>query len=292
MYALRQFFISVLGAKADEIVSDELVCVETNTETTFYTNRMQDTLAAYTYTLVEQGTLTLNYNGRLLTLHRGDIYIYSPGFQITIVSGSPDYHALCLMADENMTLTTPAIRNIIRAAYLPIVEWGEPVVHVPEPWFGRLWKRMVEVVEYQQSSHRFRDEALRTLYTLFLLDLSDVQERAVGNHRYSERTTELFVGFIRLLSIHFVEHHDIGFYASELCITTTHLSRIVRHVTGRTVVDYVNQMLLMEASWLLQTTDLPLAVIAERLHFADQSSFGKFFRRMKGVSPKAYRSQC
>ena len=151
---------------------------------------------------------------------------------------------------------------------------------------------MVEVVEYQQSSHRFRDEALRTLYTLFLLDLSDVQERAVGNHRYSERTTELFVGFIRLLSIHFVEHHDIGFYASELCITTTHLSRIVRHVTGRTVVDYVNQMLLMEASWLLQTTDLPLAVIAERLHFADQSSFGKFFRRMKGVSPKAYRSQC
>ena len=274
MYALRQFFISVLGAKADEIVSDELVCVETNTETTFYTNRMQDTLAAYTYTLVEQGTLTLNYNGRLLTLHRGDIYIYSPGLQITIVSGSPDYHALCLMADENMTLTTPAIRNIIRAAYLPIVEWGEPVVHVPEPWFGRLWKRMVEVVEYQQSSHRFRDEALRTLYTLFLLDLSDVQERAVGNHRYSERTTELFVGFIRLLSIHFV------------------LSRIVRQVTGRTIVDYVNQMLLMEASWLLQTTDLPLAVIAERLHFADQSSFGKFFRRMKGVSPKAYRSQC
>ena len=87
-------------------------------------------------------------------------------------------------------------------------------------------------------------------------------------------------------------HEEYQTEIADLCITTTHLSRIVRQVTGRTVVDYVNQMLLMEASWLLQTTDLPLAVIAERLHFADQSSFGKFFRRMKGVSPKAYRSQC
>ena len=54
-------------------------------------------------------------------------------------------------------------------------------------------------------------------------------------------------------------------------------------------MDYINRMLLMEASWLLQSTDLNIAEIAERLHFADQSSFGKFFHRMKGVSPKEYR---
>ena len=60
-------------------------------------------------------------------------------------------------------------------------------------------------------------------------------------------------------------------------------------MTGRTVVDYINQMLLMEASWLLQTTDLSIAAISERLHFSDQSSFGRFFTRMKGMSPKRFR---
>jgi transcriptional regulator GlxA family with amidase domain len=55
------------------------------------------------------------------------------------------------------------------------------------------------------------------------------------------------------------------------------------------VVDFINQLLLMEASWLLQSTTLGLAVIAERLHFADQPTFSKFFTRMKQVSPKAYR---
>jgi hypothetical protein len=38
--------------------------------------------------------------------------------------------------------------------------------------------------------------------------------------------------FPYLLPRHFIEHHDIGFYAFELCITTTYLSRIVRQVSG------------------------------------------------------------
>ena len=250
---------------------------------------MSDPLAAYTYTLVERGWIKLIYNGRLLTLERGDLYIYSPGFQVTIISGSDDYQGICLMADESMTLQMPTIRNIILTAYLPLAEWRQPVVHVPEGYSEILRHRMQEIIDYQQSNHRFRNESLRTLYTLFVLDLTDIQERAVGSHKHGERTTEIFVSFMRLLPLHFVEHHDIAFYASELCITTTHLSRVVRQITGRTVIDYINQMLMMEATWLLQSTNLSIAAVAERLHFADQSSFSKFFSRQKGMSPRKYR---
>lgn len=291
MYKLKDFFVSVFGVDATDIPSDEIACNETDIGLTFYTNKMQDSLDAYTYTLVEQGWLTLIYNGRQLTLEPGDLYIYSPGFQVTIVGGSQNYRGICLMADEGMTLQMPTVRDIIRTAYLPLAEWGEPVVHLPEDSRQRFSSRMHEVITYQHSTHRFRREALRTLYTLFLLDLTDIQERVVSTHKYSERTAELFIGFMRLLPQHFVAHHDIAFYASELCITSTHLSRIVRQVTGRTVVDYINQMLLMEASWLLQATDLSIAAIAERLHFADQSSFGRFFMRMKGMNPKRFRME-
>ena len=98
------------------------------------------------------------------------------------------------------------------------------------------------------------------------------------------------MGFIRLLPDHFAEHHDIGFYAGRLNISTVYLSRVVRQVTGRTVIDYVNQTLLMEASFLLATSQMSIAQIADRLHFASQSSFCKFFTRRKGVPPRAYRS--
>ena len=66
---------------------------------------------------------------------------------------------------------------------------------------------------------------------------------------------------------------------------------MVRQVTGRTVVDYINQMLLMEASFLLQTSQLSIAQIADHLHFADTPSFSKFFLRMKGVNPRQYRME-
>ena len=64
---------------------------------------------------------------------------------------------------------------------------------------------------------------------------------------------------------------------------------VVRQVTGRTVIDYINQMLLMEAAFLLQTTQLSISQIADRLHFADTPSFSKFFLRHNGMSPKEYR---
>ena len=48
-------------------------------------------------------------------------------------------------------------------------------------------------------------------------------------------------------------------------------------------------MLLMEASFLLQTSQLSITQIADRLHFADNPSFSKFFSRLKCVSPKEYR---
>ena len=69
-----------------------------------------------------------------------------------------------------------------------------------------------------------------------------------------------------------------------------YLSRVVRQVSGRTVVDYINQMLLMEASFLLRTSDQSITQIAARLHFADTPSFSKFFSRMKGLSPRDYRN--
>ena len=289
MYKLRDFLTSVLGMSHDDVLSDELFCSESNTRLTFLTNLMQETLACYSYTLVHDGWLELLYNDRMLTLQKGDLMIYSPGVQIRIINGSKNYHSVCLIIDEQAALEIPSVRNVVHTAYQPIAELGRPIIHLDDRQAAHFWQHMLEIISYQHSSHRYLHEALRTLFTQFVLDLMDAMAQNIGPGQVSERTTEQFIAFMRLLNQHFIAHHDIGFYADRLHITTIHLSRIVRQVTGRTVVDYINQMLLMEASWLLQTTDLSIAAISERLYFSDQSSFGRFFTRIKGVSPKAYR---
>ncbi len=75
-----------------------------------------------------------------------------------------------------------------------------------------------------------------------------------------------------------------------LCITTTYLSRVVRQVSGgRTVVDYINQMLLMEAVFLLRQTSLSITQISDQLHFSEVTTFARFFNRMKGMNPRDFR---
>ena len=66
-------------------------------------------------------------------------------------------------------------------------------------------------------------------------------------------------------------------------------SPVFREVSGRTVMDYIDQFLVLEATFLLKTTSLSISQIADRLHFYDIASFSKFFSRMTGVSPRKYR---
>ncbi|MBR1688903.1 MAG: AraC family transcriptional regulator [Prevotella sp.] len=275
----------------EQIVSDEIFCIHTDAEKTFLTNTLQQSLWCYTFTLVTRGRMVVISNGRRMTLSPGDLYTYAPGFTITILSASDDYRGICLMADEQTTFDISVVRNILRAAYFPVVQLSEPKLHLSADAATLLESRMNLIIDYLKSNHLFLCDSLRTLYTLFLLDLMNIMEHTLKHNTISMRTENIFFGFIRLLPEHFIEHRDVGFYADQLFITTTHLSRVVRQMTGRTVVDYINQMLLMEASWLLQTSGLSIAAISEQLHFSDQSSFGRFFTRMKGISPKKYRTR-
>ena len=269
----------------------KIYCDETDAAVTFRTNETHGYMAAYTFTLVLEGKLTLVYNGRELTLHADDLYIYSSGLPVTIVSASDDYRGICLLADEHVTIESPTVHDLVHIAYAPLVQLHEPKLKLSHEDAVRLGNKMREIRDYLHSDHIYKENILQMLYAVFLLDLQDAQEKAIVLRSVAQRVEEIFIGFLRLLPLHFAEHHDIAFYASQLNISAVYLSRVVRQVTGRTVVDYINQFLMMEATFLLRTSSLSVAQIADRLHFADLPSFSKFFSRQKGMSPRNFRNR-
>ncbi len=254
------------------------------------TNALPGTVAAYGYTIVLQGWMTMLFNGHEVRYTKDDIIIYTPGITVSVIAISDDYRGICLVADKDFTFESPTMRDAIRAAYLPVVELSEPRLSLAEEDIRHLMELMGIIRRYLLSpNHPFRNESLRSTYGLFLLELTAIQERTIRNRRFPRRIEELFFDFLRLLPVHFSEHHNVGFYASQLCITPRYLSQIVRNVSGRTVIDYINQMLLTEASYLLLQTSLPIIEIADRLHFSETASFTRFFTRMKGINPRKYR---
>lgn len=268
-----------------------MYCNITDVTTTFRANKTQGFIFAYTFTLVLEGWLTLVYNGKELTLHPNDLYIYSPGMEVNILSVSEDYKGICLLVDEYLTLEMDIVRDMVRIAYLPIVRLNEPRIALAPEIASRIRNRLEEISGYLHSANTHKLAIAQYLYAIFLLDLQNTLEQTVVSEKISKRTEEVFISFIRLLPEHFVEHHEISFYADLLNISTTYLSRVVRQVTRRTVIDYINQFIMMEATFMLRTTNLSIAQISDRLHFSDQAAFSKFFSRMQGISPKNYRRQ-
>lgn len=106
---------------------------------------------------------------------------------------------------------------------------------------------------------------------------------------YVKRSGEIFRKFRKLLTAHYRQHHDIGFYADELHISTTYLSRIVKQTTGNTVRFLISELLCADARRMLVCTDLDIKEIASQLGFSDQSVFGKFFVKKTGLSPLKFR---
>jgi AraC-like DNA-binding protein len=289
MYTLKQGWIAMFGEMPMENWEGKMYCLLDNPDCALRTNETQGFMLIYSFTLVTQGWLNIIYNGKEMTLHPDDLFIYSPGLPVNVIAASQDYRGICLLVDENATLNALGVYNLLHITYQSVVQLHQPKVTLSSDAAQHLASKMREIMEYLHSDHIYKREVLRMLYTVFLLDLQHAQHKTITQHVTPQRIETIFIGFIHLLHHHFAQHHDIGFYASALNITPVYLSRIVKQASGRTVVDHINRFLMIEASFLLRTTTMSVAQIADRLHFADTSSFSKFFSRLKGVSPRAYR---
>ncbi|MBO4531668.1 MAG: helix-turn-helix transcriptional regulator [Paludibacteraceae bacterium] len=290
MYTLNEFLPIFVGDDLPEKGWNEgMYCIETNAEIILRTNLTKGFVSCFAFMLVDKGWMTIHYNGRELTIHPNDLYVYSPCLPVSVMATSDDFHGFCLMADEHVTIEAPSVHDLVYLAYMPIVQLHEPKQTLASDSVKHLLMKMREIISYIHSDHIYKGEVLRMLYSIFLLDLQNAQQRAIVHRQTPQRVEEIFIEFIRLLPRYFAQHHDIPFYADQLHISTVYLSLVVRQVTGRTVIDYINQMLLIEATFLLKTSQLSISQIADYLHFADTPSFSKFFLRLKGMSPKEYR---
>ena len=97
--------------------------------------------------------------------------------------------------------------------------------------------------------------------------------------------------FRALISRHFMQQHQVGWYAKEIRVRQAHLNQICREHTGENALALIHNVLINEAKRFLVFADMPVAEIAERLGFSDPGYFNKFFKRYTQTSPAKYRKQ-
>ena len=109
--------------------------------------------------------------------------------------------------------------------------------------------------------------------------------------RQLTRQEDIVVRFSELLAKHCSQHRNIEFYADAMNLSVKYISNVIKESTGKTAGKLIEEYVMIEAQSLLATTNLTISQVSDRLHFPDSSTFGKYFKRLTGMSPKEFRSQ-
>ena len=273
-----------------ETWNNKLTCALTNKQFTMLTNELSGELKIYSFTLVTAGHIILDNGGGEMIFTPNEMFVFYPGSPIYIYETSDDYKGICLIIDEQMAHDTQAFRNLIKASVIPISNYGNSKVSLAPDDAQRLQTLMLLIRQYIMQPLSLKDDILDHLYSAFINDLISIQSFEKTRLSISRQSEELFVSFYTLLTTNYLEHRELKFYADSLHITTTYLSRIVKQIAGRTVMECINELLAMEATRLLKSTALTVEQIADQLHFATSASFDKFYKRMRGTTPLAVRN--
>ena len=144
---------------------------------------------------------------------------------------------------------------------------------------------------YKDKENCFRLQILRNYIQSFLLDIYDKTHRIFEQNRPEgiSRQEELFKRFIQLIHKHCLNQREVSFYAQKMFITPRYLSAIAQAVAGETAKNIIDKHVILEIKVLLESTDLSIQEIANRLQFPDQSFFGRYFKKHIGISPQYYR---
>ena len=185
----------------------------------------------------------------------------------------------------------------------PLVTWLQeqidtprPVLHYPACHLAGSDKRYLDMLcsaidhEYANPAPA-RDLLLRSLVSALVVWTGRKEAGALGEEQRLERGQAHLKAFSKLVEKHYREHLAIADYASQLGVTPVHLNAVCQRLVGQSTLSIVHQRLLLEAKRNLVYTSLNVSQIADLLGFSEPAYFTRFFKRLTGSAPNAFRQR-
>lgn len=232
-----------------------------------------------------RGTAQISINLIVYTVKEQMIVITPTNSLIELLELTPDYDFQIIVPENDFL---PVMQNsnlmdsyINHGIILPLSdeEWEHTGV-----FFSLLWETMHKAP--------FRKEVVQHIVTALLYDIRYIyNQKQITAPPQSSRQEDVFRRFIALVNEHSKRERNISFYADKLCLTPHYLSTVIREASGQTVMQWINQAVVLEAKVLLKHSDLLVFQISDELNFPNPSFFSKFFKRMTGMTPAEYQKQ-
>ena len=241
--------------------------------------------------LIEKGCCSLEVNMAMYELKKGGVFAAFPGQIIHLLQISKDIKPLCIACSIDMVNDlTSQVKDSLQL--IQLVK-QTPYQQKEQEEFEQLkksFKHLQEKIEITKNNqHRY--QIIKNLVLSIAFECFDFLIEKTFVRQGGNRKKSLFNAFLRNVEEHHRKEHSVKYYADELFVTSKYLSSVINEMSGKNPKQWIDEYIALDAKVLLQSTEKDIQEICEELNFPDVSFFGKFFRRMTGMSPKAFREK-
>jgi AraC-like DNA-binding protein len=217
------------------------------------------------------------------------VLIVMHGHTIEPISYSDDLQGRAIVMSESFTERLFAGSTDVQVHSLYTSIMSKPIINFEKDQnvFSMYYDLLLNVAKSPQSE--FKIQSAQHLTLAMFYGYSHMKHNLIIDNKGTTRQEGIYSAFIDLLGGNYKNARDIGYYANKLCITSKHLSQVVKEVSGKTALEIIEEYVLTECKALLLSTTMTIQEISDELNFPSQSVFGKYFKRLTGLSPKAYR---
>ncbi len=241
----------------------------------------------YMFILCNAGECTLSTYLTEYTLSRNSFVTIMPNSFLHVTHQSPECELyiiafnMNIISDNNLLIST--------LSYLPLII-QTPVLALSDEKAKIILEYFSSVIKWINLNPFNPDKGFyRALMMTLIHGIGTFYGKEWKNGKFGNRGEEIVKKLIILMSKFYATERSASFYAAKLNITPQHLSSTVNKITGKTVTDIISNLIIADAEAKLKSTDLTIQEIAYSLNFPDISTFGKYFKRQTGMSPKKYR---
>lgn len=247
-------------------------------------------LEGFIFALVKKGEVQVTIDNDIVTFMSGDIFVCNPRNILEKALFSLD-------AETDAFFVTPEyadyIANKVNLEWsLRILLTSHEIVHANEEeasLLGMYMDLLREILKF--NDYTCKSLTIDNLFASMFYLLAGVREHNGEKLEPQNYTSaeNIFQRFVKLMADKKHPYVSVNEYATELNITPKYFSAICKRLTGKTASQIIDEEVIKTAEILLHDSSLNIKQIADRLNFANQSHFGRFFTRHVGMSPQHYR---
>lgn len=237
------------------------------------------------------GSWKLGINLKEYLLEGGSVLVTLPEQILQSLEVSEDFSALFIVVSRPIMDTIfPQMKDMLSFFFFlkdqPNITVTNEEMHVLVEYYNMLFRKAAHADNF------YKKEICQGIILSLFYEFYNLYRHKTPHVDVTEnRKEEVFEQFLRVLAETFRKERSVNYYANKLFLTSKHLSRVVKEISGKTAGEWIDDFVILEAKALLRSSEKSIQEISEALHFANQSFFGKYFKHHTGMSPKEYRRQ-